>query len=682
MNLNMNSNVETLVTLAKYFRGAMMDEVKLPEYAVTIPEIVKTNGFKMMKISDKAKHYHGVVEEIEKSLEIYALQLNALMPQAIPTQKKLNLEDKATVPTTPARVKDTKTEPVKKEKALVDAESNIKKEIKENNPDLPTYGSLLAMPKGSITVEDATSIVELWKIKGTDSKTKVYNKVRKLLNNNNMSINTLRKDISLFLKKQKTESSMENESMFQKELDEAGIQFNTTTDLNKIISGEKLTTGTVKWCKEDSDEFNVLLLTDSDDEDKVDPQNYVKLWAIHNRVIGKENQAIDIITKFYSDKEKGILWSEDKARWFLNNVVRVNKFKELTYAVENMFISKLEAGNYEDAIPFAKSFLINYSKHAIEVERVIDHKKTKVKEFKYWPMHKVENFINRVVTGLRMSNLLKEVKPNTSSAKQKFKAEYEVNKRGKYMGKIIGDKTSISITNYSNLKDFEKACNVIAVSQAKMVNEKYTEKDIIITYIEKKGKADNKVITKSSTKKRVIPKDKVAVQTKSTNTVIDKAKTTTDKVVQVIKNKVNKDVKKPLATGSTKIPIKALKQAKKAPMSDVTKSNDNKKTMPSAKPSEKPQYSAIITLEKDKTYSCVINGFNEVIKTTGAKTVEEVKTDFIEALQKYNTKVMYENDRARANFDKKKGKVLHMKPDFTKGELTFLLKTVKTGTNG
>jgi len=689
MNLIMNSNVETLVTLAKYFRGAMMDETKLPENAVTMPQLIKVNGFKMMKVSDKAKHYHDVVDEIEKSLEAYALQLNALMPQAINSQTKIDFSEKKSEP---ARVKTTETKKTESKKPVVDAETNIKKEKKsedvaemlikkDSDPKLPIYGSLSAIPAKVLKAEDADSIVKDWTTsKGPEAKAKIYNKVRDLLNNYDMPVHALRKDVHNFVKKHTATMQSENEAQFQKELDEAGITFDTTTDLSKITSGEKLTTGKVSWMKKDSDEFNILLLTDSDDEDKVDPQNYVKLWAIYHRVIGDERQAIDILTKFYSDSEKGTIWSADKARWFLNNLFRVNAFKELTYAVENMLITKHEQGNYKDAIPFAKSFLINYTKHTLEVTRTINGKKTKVKETKHWPMHKVDNFINRAVTGLRMSKLLEASSPT-------FVADYGISKDGKFSGTIGNGKTKVKISNYNNFKDFEKACNVIALNQAQMVNKKLTEKDVTITYNKledlSKGKDDKKVSTKSTAKKGNVPKDKVAVQTRSTNNVVDKAKTAVTKTVNVVKNTVNKDVKKDKAGSNTKNQTKGAKQAKNASQTPSTKSNVKDKNMPAAKPTNQPQYSAIITLEKDKTYSCVINGFNEAVKTTGAKSIEAAKADFIEALRKYNLKVMEENDKARATYKKGKGKMLHMKPDFTEGELTFMFgEKKKTGTNG
>ena len=695
----MNSNVETLVTLAKYFRGAMQDEAKLPENAVTIPQLVKVNGFEMMKVSDKAKHYHDVVDEIDKSLEAYALQLNALMPQTINSQKKIEFEkvnatpgksEKITNKPTPAKATEARKTVVKDKKvAVVDAQTNIKEknkndnvavllEEKKSNDKLPIYGSLLAIPSAIITSEDSDLIVNTWKEKGAEAKAKVYNKVRDLLNNYDMPINELRKDIHLFVKKQKAAIQEENEAQFKKELDEAGIVFDTTTDLDNIMSGKDLTTGKVRWTKKDSDDFDILLLTDSDDEDKVDPQNYVKLWAIYHRVIGDERQAIDILTKFYSDSEKGTIWSPEKARWFLNNLFRVNASKELHYVLENMFIHKHEQGNYKDAIPFAKSFLINYSKHYITSTKMVDGKKVEKKEAKHWPAHKIDSFINRVITGLRISKLLKATEPE-------FTATYEVTSKGKFTGSISNGKTKVNISNYNNFKDFENACKVIALNQAQMANKEITEKDISITFNKTKGKEDTKVSTKSTSKTESKSKDKVAVQTGSSNNVIDKAKTAVAKTVNVIKNTVNKDVKKGKASGSIKNQSKGVKQAVKASQTPSTKSNVKDKTMPTAKPSNQPQYSAIITLEKDKTYTCVINGFNEVVKTTGAKSVEAAKADFIEALRKYNVKVMEENDKARANFKKEeKGKMLHMKPDFTEGELTFMLgsEKKKTGTNG
>jgi len=691
MNLIMNSNVETLVTLAKYFRGAMMDEVKLPENAATMPQLVQVNGFKSMKVSDKAKHYHDVVDEIEVSLKAYALQLNALMPQAIDSQKKIEFE-KQKQETTPARNKTTETVKKttvaketkkqettvkKKNVAVVDAETNIKTE-KKSNPDNPMYGSLSAIPKEVFKAEDAEILVSMWNTaKGVEAKEAVYAKMRDILNNQEMPIHALRSEIQDFSKKFKDFQITENEDQFKKELDEAGITFDTTTDLNKIISGEKLTTGKVRWMKKDSDDFDIMLLTDSDDEDKVDPQNYVKLWAIYHRVIGDERQAIDILTKFYSDSEKGTIWSSEKARWFLNNIVRVNEFKELAYAVENMFITKHQQGNYKDAIPFAKSFLINYTKHTVEVTRTMDGKKTKTKEIKHWPAHKIDNFINRIITGLRMSKLLQP-------AGLKFTAQYEILSNGKFTGQISNEKTKVSISNYNSFKDFESACKVIALNQAHMSDKNATEKDISITFNKSKGKENTEVSTKSTEKKRTKSKDKVAVQAGSSNNVIDKAKTAVVKTVNVIKNTVNKDAKKGKASGNTKNQSKGVKQAVKASQPPSTQSNVKTKTMPSAKPSNQPQYSAIITLEKDKTYTCVINGFNEVVKTTGAKTVDAAKADFVDALRKYNVKVMEENDKARATFKKGKGKMLHMKPDFTEGELTFMFHSTKekTGTNG
>jgi len=675
----MNSNqVDTLVTLANYFRGAMMDEIKLPEHAASMPQLVKVDGFKMLKVSEKADHYREVVDEIEKSLEAYALQLNALMPTSIDTQKKIEFKENKTT-----------AKPKKEDEAVVDAETNLKSnaqptvndllEKKESDKSQPIYGSLLAIPDERFKAEDKQSIMDAWNAaKGVEAKAKVYNKVRNMLNNYDIPVALLRSDIAKFIAKQKGEHKNDNFAQFEKELKEAGIQFDTTTDLSKIRSGEELTTGKIKWADKEGN-FKIELLTDGKTEDDVDPQNFVKLWAMQLRTIGEERQALDILTKFYSDTEKGTIWSAEKARWFLNNLFRVNKFKELTYVIENMLIAKHLEGDYKKAIPFAKSFLINYTKTVKEVEK--EGKKVKVEEF--WPAHKVENFINRAVKGLRMAKLLKHDERTAKKVeKVTFEVNYQFGKDKKIFGKITGLTANVNMSAYETLDEFKKACTMVAMNQARFKNPDVKEEDVTINFTEDKTNASQEG-GKKDTFQAPSAKDKMAVQTKPTAANTAKKKESGNKTVKIVKNPPSKDVKKGQTGKSTQNQNKALKTAKKGQSEQSTKSNVKEKKMPPAKPNSKPQYSALIELDpKSKTYSCVINGFSEVVKVTGAKTVEEAKVSFVEALRKYNEKVAEENDKARANFKKGKGKMLHMKPDFTKGELTFLLKTKKTGTNG
>ncbi len=695
----MNSNqVETLVTLANYFRGAMMDELQLPEKAATMPQIVQVNGFKMMKVTDKAKHYKDVVEEIEKSLEAYALQLNALMPKSIDTQKKIEFKDK----TQTTEKKEEKKVEDKKE-VVVDAETNLSvKETKEDtnikkflirkdsDESKPIYGSLTVIPKTGFKPEDQEALISAWKkSKGPEEKAKVYNKMQEILNNYKMPVALLRNDISKFINKQHQQQKQENLDQFDKEIKEAGITYDTTTDLNKIRSGKELTSGKLKWVDKEGN-FNIALLTDGKTEDDVDPQNFVKLWAMQLRTAGNERLAIDIITKFYSDAKTGTIWSPEKARYFLNNLFRVNQHKELMYLIENMLITKHEQGDHTKAYPFIKSFLINYTKSVKEVEKVIDGKKQKVKEETYWPMHKIENLIKRAESGLRMVKLLKHEDNKKKLVNPKFEVTYTLDKKGEYMGTVKGLQANVNISAYPTLEGFKKACKMVALNQARFNNPDFKEEDLVINYTEEKASASQEG-SKKSTFQTSSTKDKVVVPTKSTAVNSAKKKENTDKTVKIVKNSDSKDSKNTGKGNNTQNQNKGLKTSKNASQGASkgadkgnTKSNVKTEKMPPAKQNDKPQYSAIITLEKDKTYTCVINGFNEVIKTTGAKTVEDAKADFIEALRKYNEKVAEENDKARASFKKGKGKMLHMKPDFTKGELTFLLKGTgkKTGTNG
>ena len=670
----MNENVNSLLNLANYFRSAMMDELKLPENAATMPTLVQVNDFQMIKVSSKTKHYQEVVNEIEKALEVYALQLTASMPQQLIQQKKIDFN---------ADIKKKATD----KKPVVTAQTDINKEetkiiddyliTKESDKSQPIYGSLLAMPEGKLKAEDREFIVNGWNtLKGMENKAKIYNKVRELLNNYEIPVRVLREDITKFIAKHKSLTKDENLNAFDKEIQEAGISFNTDTDMSKIRSGEVLTSGKLKWLKDDG-EFNIALLTDAEDEDHGNPQNYLKLWAMYYRVIGNERQAIDIITKFYSDSKKGTIWSTEKARYFLNKLFRENEFKELRQVLKNMFIYRNSKGDYEAAVPFAKSLLFNYSKRKITVKK--EGKEVEIE--KSWPAHKVDNFINGVIAELaREGKIILKSEAKSSTAKKaepvkksEFSVKFWKTANNKVSGKVFTDKKAVSVTNYDSLKAFKKACELIALNTVRVEDPKATKENITIKYEE------TAVGTASPKTGKNTPKNKVVVPPyKAGDNTAKKDKK--GKVINIVQNKPNKAVKKDQVTNTTQNQKEALKSPKKGQLEHPTKSNVSEKKMPNAKPADKPSYSAIISLEKDKTYTCVINGFNEVIKVTGAKSVEEAKKSFVEALQKYNEKVIAENEKAKASH--KKGKMLHLKPDFTKGELTFLLKTVKTGTNG
>ena len=650
----MNENISDLLSIATYFRQAMMDETKLPENAVTMPTLIKVNNFQMIKVSDKAKHYHDVVNNIEKALEAYAMKLTATIPSS---QKEIEFKK--------VNVKPIKTETKKQKETKTNTVStDIKQYLEDGKADesKPKYNSLLSIPKEKLSAEDREFIAVGWStLKGVENKAKIYNKVRKLLNNNSISIAELRNDIQRFISKYKEEAKKENFKSFEEEIKAEKIDFDTTTNLKLIRNGEELTSGKLKWVDKEGD-FNLVLLTDGKTEDDVDPQNMVKLMAMYYRTIGKEHMAIDIISKFYSDSKKGIDWPREKARFFLNNLFRINQFKELKQVVKNMLIYRNEQGDYEKAIPFAKSLLFNYSKHEVNEKPVS------------WPAHKVNNFIDKCLMELADEGVikLKEEKKTVKTEnpkkveKPKIVVSYSVNAKGKVSGKIqVGDKI-VTVSNYTNLKGFTAACKLIALNQVRLLNKKADDNSYELIMKEEAGGTANT--------KKVTPKNPVALPAKSqtANTTKNQQK---KKVVTVVKETPNKAIKNPQVGKSTQNQKEALKTAKNGQLEHPTKSNVNEKK----EMTDRPSYSAIISLEKDKTYSCEINGFNGVIKTTGAKTVEEAKANFIEALKKYNEKVALENERARISH--KKGKVLHMKPDFTKGELTFLLKTVKTGTN-
>jgi len=694
------TKLEQLIELGNYFRSALTEEISLPESKVSMSTLVKIDGIKMTKLSQQATRYRATLDKIEN--ELFKLA------DALVTADNYKLDKDLPVVTA-----ETDLTEKKGKKRVQDFMP-----VKETDKNRTIYGSLSALPdegSNALTTAQKDEIVQEWKkAKGSEAKAKLFAKVRDILNNQSLPPAVIREDLAKFAQKVKREQRTENEMAFVNSLQKEGITFDTNVDLKDLVNGQTLLAGKTQY--EVDGEFNILLLTGKDSVDDVDPQDYVKLRAIWLRTVGRERQAIDELTKFYSDAKKGIIWTAEQATLFLNGLFKVNGFKHIYQLVENILIYKEETkGSYKAGINQAKNLLRAFTRYTIE-------KDGKSVKQKIWPDRKINNLVNRILVKLadegkikgdfkenkELQEKLKEVKAKN---KVVFTVKFGKDEKGKYNGKIEGGSLSTDIVNYKDLESFKKACNTIVEASIKDKEYEIKYSELVASTDGKEEKVKDK--PKGTFRTKEVPaKDKVHANKNGADkdkaqealvTIESKAKdgksvsiySYTEKTLkEAVSNVVKKDFKnnwkgvtikyhktqnKPVtATNSaekykkTKEEKEALKKAKKA-----AKANSQ---TPKAKVVEKPQYSAKIVKEEDGTYSCTLQGFNEVVKTTGSKSMEEAQEDFHAAIVEYSERIKRENDKARASH--KKGKMLHLKPDFSKGELTFLSSEEPTGTNG
>ena len=723
-----NGNIDPLITLADYFRRALNDEVKLPETSAKLPQLIKVDGVSMMQLTGQAGHYRKVLDNIESTLEKYALQLTAQSPEATITEKS-----------TPARKEE-------KKKVVVDAQTNIgtpkdpeEKVIKlmpkkKTNLKEPTFNSLLKLPKKVLTDEFKDTLNKEWHdSKGNAEKAKLYTKVKDLLNNQELSIITLRDILSKFSQTVVKEQVVANEKAFAEEIKKEGIDFKINVPLDSLIKGKELLDGKTQFTVDG--EFNLMLLTGKNNVDNVSPQDYVKQRAMYLRITGRERNAMDELTKFYSDAKKGVIWPIEKTRWFLNNLFIANSYTHLHRLIENILVFKQEEKkSYKAGLKQAKNLIRAYTRYTVK------DKDGKDVVQKTWEDAKINNFIDAalkfladngkitLVTELEKPNLgTTEVTEPASKEKITYSATY-ITKKGKVEGTIVGGSLNTTISGYEDQIAFGKACEVIAKASsngAGYVVDYVEQKDPknllegkvipkpLVTIIHKKSGISISIYsyTEKTLKDAVNAELKGKIATEYTITYAKQETTTTKEgskrnATFHTEKKSTKDTvstksgdsgsnkEKKVVTTTPKEPVlnpnsaerykktaadkEALKNAKKALKSNPTPGTELPLDAMKRSNQKTPEYSAVIVKETDGTFSCTLNGFNEVVKTTGAKTMDDAKLDFADALRKYSAKIKEENDRAKSS-RKKKGKKIHMKPDFSQGELTFLIKDKKTG---
>jgi len=639
--------LEELIMLADYFRGALKDEVSLPENSTSMSKLIKVDGISMIQLSGKATHYRSVLDKIESALE---KQIDQRVGVKTPAKKEAKVNKK---PVVTAETNINKTD---------EGDNKVTENIKDLMPKKETdkskeiYGSLLALPKIEPTTEE--SLIEAWHhAKGNEAKAKLYTKVKDLLNNQDLPIAVIRADLAKFVQRVEKKIKANNDVEFVGTLQKEGIDFNLTVKPEDLISPEILTNGKTQYEKDG--EFNLLLLTGKDNIDDVDPQDYVKLRAMWLRVTGRERQAIDEITKFYSDSKKGVIWSAEQARLFLNNLFKVNEFKLLKRLMSNVLLYKQEKENdYKLGIKHCKSIMRAFTRYRVEQKEKDKNGKT-VTSFKNrtWPDHKINNFIDSVIKKLVDSGQLAKAEETKKAEEGKkvylYNVVYKQNDKGKIDGHITGENVNTNIVNYDNTIAFKKACEVIAKANAK-------EGEYKINYTVQKAQGTGEGTSKTKTfhTDKKLAENKVQAQQKRINPVKKQENSPQKPNKPSVGNNSAEKYQK------TKEEKEALKKAKKA-----VKPSDFPQRTPIKK---RPEYSVLITKEKDGTFTCVLNGFGEAVKTTGSKTIEAAKKDFYNALLKYSEKIKLENERARTHH--KRGKKLHLKPDFSTGELTFLLK--------
>ena len=600
-------NIEELISLASYFRSALQDELQLPEQAVTMPEVIKVNQGKLVQLSPKLFSYRRTLEDIENVLEGRVKELIG-ETKSSPAQKEIKFPKEKPAPKKPV----VTNENVPKLQDYI---------IRGDSKQGVIYKSLYAIP--NVSEEDKEFILHGWEnFKGNEEKAKVYNKVQDLLNNYKLSVATLKDMITHYTLSLKRQNRIDNEIAFKEELKKKKIVYAIGTPLEKLFKGEELLNGKTQFYKDN--EFNVALLVGAHTEEEADPEDFIKAWAIYLRTTGREREAIDIITKFYSDSKKGEIWTPQQATIFLNMVFKTNGLKHLEQLIANILMFKEEKENsYKKGIPQAKNLVKAFCKSK-------------------WPEQKIDKLVDRVIMQLADAGKIAVKAEVISKPKLKSKpentfhylVEYFKSKKGNFLGTVLTPERKINVTNYPTLEAFKKACFTVAVSHARTMDEKVTNSQIKMEY--KNTKAGGTASTKSTSQK-----EKVVIQTKPKTTV-------PAKVTPKAQNSPNKPVKKESNPNAPLLKKEAVKQPKK------------------------PQYSAFIVLEKDKTYTCTLKGFNEVIKVTGSKSIEEAKADFMEALIAYSEKIKAENEKAKASAGK--GKKIHMKPDFTTGELVFYLQ--------
>jgi len=715
--------IEPLVTLAKYFRKALKDEVSLPESGIKIPDLVQVDNVKMVKLSGKTTYYRKVLDNIEQSLESYALQLTAQSPQIINKVVEKVAEKELVVDAETSVITETVNESTNSVIALMPKKENIKKR--------PTFKSLFDLPKEKLTDEFKDSIVKEWQSsKGNVAKAKLYTKVKDLLNNQDLGITNIRSILSKFVQVVIKEQANANLEVFAEEIKKEGIDTAITVPLESLIKGEELLNGKTLYTVDNN--FNLMLLTGKNNVDNVNPQDFVKQRAMYLRITGRENQAIDELTKFYSDSKTGSIWPVEKVRWFLNNLFITNSFKHLEKLIENILVFKQEQkGSYKEGIKHAKNLVRAYTRYTVNEKGTSKTKRT-------WEDSKINNFIDKLIVRLndngvlkpstKKEEIVKEEKSTTSSEIKILEYSIKVTKDSKqfFQGKVEGPGVQTIIKGYAKEEDFKQAVNTLIDVHVKAQSadtEQECKSKLNFEY-DFSNKADGTATkTEEKTKPNSVPSNQMAVSTKS-ETVNNVAKETRQALVtlvekstniltsiysfeksletsikeaigekdkkefrikyfskaiaefnkkryrannnQKVKEEPNEEVKGGEKFQKTPEEKEALKQAKKDTQSDP------KLTIKSTSTDllTRPQYSATITLETDGTYSCTLNGFNETIKTTGSKSMESAKIDFVEALLKYSQKIKKENEKAKNSTTK--GKQIHMKPDFSSGDITFL----------
>lgn len=303
-------------------------------------------------------------------------------------------------------------------------------------------------------------------------------------------------------------------------------------------------------------------------------------------------------------------WNEDIAKWFLNTLFDREGYLHLYKALENIIMHSVETEkDYRKGIPAAKKLLVDFSTF------------TEKDETKAWKADKIDNFIDKILDGLAKLNLIKLVK---SPIKEKLENIAATSDKDKPAEQEKGKETKAAQTASDGSSQAKADTKIHTVKKDDSGNPKQGQSKIP-TAGQKVGKTQKekddlkaaKAANKASEKKETVKKE------------VDKTNTNVEKKEET-----------PIDTKDSKA---------------------------------KAEYTAMITIEKDGTYSCVMVGFDD-ISVANSKSIDEVKTDFIEALADYKFKIDQENASSKKKRGKK-GKLIHMKPDFSKGELTFQTQT-------
>jgi hypothetical protein len=681
-NLKMSpATVPDMVALAAYYRQCARDEYNgfstLNAAGHSSKVSLEYGTHQMKYYLSRALYWEGLAEKdmvlrAERLKEIHRVSQQGktfeLFNDEQMSGKSIN---EPAIPMGPTKVS---TVVEKKEKVT------IKLEKKTNDPNKETFTTLAEL---SLKEEDKALIAKEWKeTKGDKGKKALYEKVRDLLNNYDLSISELRSVIGSFVHAYGVRVANENGHDILARIEKAKITFKLDKiKLSKLMSGKDLLSGSHSYSI--NDDFNLSLLTGHKSIEDAPPADVVKLRAIYLRVSGRESKAIKEIKDFFSTEDWK--WDNETAFLFLNAITKEIKHTPIKQLVKNILVHKATKENILEGVSNVTKLLHAYTVHDADV-KVKDKDGALVPKQvkKSWGEGKITNFVNECLSELFEAKLL--VKPEVKKSEVKKPVDKKPVKKTKEEAPNVDSKTSKDVKKEpakkaeGNKTEKKKpAVKVVGKVDLDKVDKPKKEKPKAATPSKKDNKvqANNKADNRVGNKKKVEGKgaDKTAnkpvtkVESKEPVKPVSKeeAKTVATPTANLKGTQAKKSEEEKQKLKAAKLAAKeAEKENGKTKMETVVKTTAD--VPPSSIPEDKVEIinskfqGVIYKNSKSGKYGCYVKGYKDHIHVKNIIDIKKVKSVFNTQLQAYIKKVERINKKSQ-NGSNIKGKLYQMLPD-------------------